>query len=454
MSLTQTEKHLLQNVFSKVKYDKLNQKYFIHPEDYLLLGLSKEEMKKLEEMCKENNIELEKLPRKLSKQETEDLFKKYINLKNNNKSSKQTEEKMIAIRNQIAEGYMEKVCQMIMKQFPNFSERQDKEDIYQMGYEELLRLIETYDPTRDISFNSFISLFLVQHVLRRVGILNTIQLSITDNINIMKLSKAKESLENKGEDYLSIEKLSEVSGIPQNEIEILMKLESIKLVTLSEDIEQPIPDELETMFSKHHQKEKITKIIETIPTGHRIALELYFGLNGHKSHNQIEVARMMRMTREAARQHIAAALRFLKYSLWQSHLRELNEEENIEQQSDTTKISTEEKQRNNAIILFLIKQLPKETFLELINEIHPDYRDILLHYFGLKDGKEYTIKELSLKYNITPSGVTNRLRKSIEKLEKPIIQMYKTKYQGTARQDQSYIDNLVIDYLSNSKTKR
>ena len=65
MQLTKNRLYLLKEVFTKVKYDKLNDRYYIALEDYGFLNLDPPQLILLKNMCKENNIYLETLPKRL-----------------------------------------------------------------------------------------------------------------------------------------------------------------------------------------------------------------------------------------------------------------------------------------------------------------------------------------------------------------------------------------------------
>ena len=57
---------IYKDILSKVKYDSMNERYYIDIYDYVLYRLNKKQFMKLEGICKENNIYLEKLPKIIS----------------------------------------------------------------------------------------------------------------------------------------------------------------------------------------------------------------------------------------------------------------------------------------------------------------------------------------------------------------------------------------------------
>ena len=164
MSLTKNRLYLLKEVFTKVKYDELNERFYITLEDYSFLNLDSPQLVLLNNMCNENNIYLEKLPKRLKGIETQELFDKYKKLEEklnetNEPSEKEKIEKLLQeIKDKIIIGHMRQVCYQINKRIPGMKDRKDKEDIYQIGYETLLEFFDKYNPNKDTTFAYFINI--------------------------------------------------------------------------------------------------------------------------------------------------------------------------------------------------------------------------------------------------------------------------------------------------------
>ena len=170
MALNNLELYLYQEVISKAKYERLTGKKTIYLKDYASLKLSQKKKDLLRQICQENDIFLEELPERMRVEETQELLKKYNEIKRRIKSnqSDSTNELLnrclYEIKEKVTLGHMQVVYDLISKnqsdKFPNI----EPEDIYQIGYETLLELIDTYNETKDSTFLYYINRYIMYRI--------------------------------------------------------------------------------------------------------------------------------------------------------------------------------------------------------------------------------------------------------------------------------------------------
>ena len=182
MSLTTNVARFHKEIFPKVRYDKILEQYRINIGDYILLRLTKRQFGVLERICKKNNIYLEKIPEQLSVQESEILFKKLHNLKQELKNTSDSERKqelenqIDKIRTNVFEGHLKMLYVIIYTAFPNLEDNQYKDDILQSAYIYLLNHIDIYNPLiSDNTFRNFFCNYAKKHIIENsIGIQNKI----------------------------------------------------------------------------------------------------------------------------------------------------------------------------------------------------------------------------------------------------------------------------------------
>ena len=77
--------------------------------------------------------------------------------------------------------------------------------------------------------------------------------------------------------------------------------------------QQTDSDELEKILQQGKNKKQIKKLLDELPTRYRTVLAMRFGLNGSKEYTLEQVAKILGVTRERARQIEAKALRMLRH---------------------------------------------------------------------------------------------------------------------------------------------
>ena len=457
MGLSIDKVFLLKNIFSKIKYDSLSGKYQILPEVYLSFKLSSKQMKLLEEMCVENNIELVKLPKKLTDSEALELFIKYNELKNELNLEHTNKEKIMSeiykVRNEIALGYMELIYKIILKYYPNISEIADKEDIFQSGYEVLLDFIERFDTKRTESFSVYLSKYFILYFLRCVSIFSD-NITIDENNKLHNLIKKRKSYSLKYNKEPTISELIQITGYSKEEIELLLMLEKnivhISMEDLVEDDKEDTISEFvdlgfDDLVSKSLNNSYIRKIIETLPDVQKNCILLYFGFDGGPGYTYDELGDKLGISREAARQAVLRALNSIKDTVRGRILSVLLDENNLGEKNVSL---TEE---NIDLTYYLIEQIPRKIVLELLADVKEKNKEVFMLMFGLTDGKKYSRDEVCEKMGISKNCISYRLGVCIEALMHGLKNRYINKYNGTQRENFSILENLMFDYVNCSK---
>ena len=143
-------KYILENILPKATYNEEKRKYELKYKDYEEYQLSTSQKKILKEICKKNNILLESkgyIRQSLTAYEDEFLFKEYNDIKqkliNPNQNNKDIlEQRRINLRNKIVTDNIPFINSIISYRMTGINERKDKEDIYQLGYEILIKYID------------------------------------------------------------------------------------------------------------------------------------------------------------------------------------------------------------------------------------------------------------------------------------------------------------------------
>lgn len=457
MELSRDKVFFIKKVFSKMRYDKMSNKYQIPVEVYLPLKLTDKQFNLLEQMCIDNDIELVRMPKRLSKEETIELFKRYKELKEKYEKEPiiEIEKEMYRVRNIIAEGHMEIVLKVLLRYFPDISSREDREDIYQTGYEVLLLFVDQFDLEKSDHFARFIYKYLIPYLYRRTSMLSN-NLTIEDNNRLVNYIKKREEFFYKYNREPSIEEIGKILHLDKEEIEELKILEK-RLDTVSyeeegelslEDDTLLIDDTFEEEMFKSLSYDGIRKMIDTLPKTQRECLVLYFGFEDGICYTFDEIALKLKMSHEGARKAVYGALYNIENSVRKQVLNSLYLDDNCRIETNPGV--------NDLVYLthYLIKSLPKETLLELLSWLNDKSEETLKLYFGLEDGKEYSRQEISRKLGITVNTVNERIKNGINILIKIIKDIYKNKYVGTDREEYDFLSNMLLDYINNSRLTR
>lgn len=410
------KQYLYQEVISKAKYDKLIGKKIIHPEDYLFLDLTKEQLKLLESLCQEYDIILEILPPRISIKETTNLLSYYYELKRIAKDTKdvQINDTIIEIRDTIFNGNIELVYKFITKFFKSIINTQDKEDIYQTAYEILLKAIDEYQENNDHTF--------------LVYTINLIYSTINEKYCI---EHTKENID--------------------------------KTIELPEGImPKYIPDYYHTeeyLIDLMTSKE-IKKVVLTLPELEQKVLTIIYGLDGKGIRTEIDAANELGISRQSVIFNKNRALISLSLPPRRDYLKSIYLEsdffhttstyEEIEKIKSRTDDQTIDINTKNTID-FLIRSIPKSELVCLIQKLPQKIQEIFSLYYGLPDGVSYSREEISVKLGVSQSQVYVKLVKGLELFQKILKTAYCNKYYRCI--DKDYLELIMYEYLTGHKAK-
>lgn len=487
-NLNQDKEYLLKNIFSKVQYDSLLEKYVIRLFAYLPLKLTQRQRYLLEQMCKYYDIILETLPKKLNLyEETSKLFREYDRLKKEISSNTNQNDidklklQALNIRNQLVEGYLEVMYSFITTLIPNYEDIQDVEDIYQEGYEILIELIERYDINKGIKFIEYLYYYGYDEIVNKTRHIGQIQIS---HSKLLLLISAKERYIKKYGKEPTIDELSRITGFKQAKIETLLTL--IPFLTKNsiestlEDIEQCeeennakelentkeyppyasffIDDSYEDQIYSITYKEIILKLLETLPNNQKEVLILHYGLAGNKCYSLKEIAPKLNLTHQRISSLKEEALNNLRMPIRAKYLKDIINnytttiypymKDNIHEEPNE-KIR---KKKLRELEEFLLQFIKKEDLIEVLDDMPPIHKKISILLFGLSSNTTNTRQEIIKEMNLTES------RYSIlkEKIMSELIKYLRIKYRNSERiiTEEELLDYLMTNYLNKGKSKR
>lgn len=454
MALTKTELYLLKEVLTKIKYDTLNERYTLYLEDYIPYNLKPSDIKVLKRLCQENDIFLEDLPKVLKYQETRNLFNQYNSIKSElakDKNNPKLLSELYKIRNLIVEGHMKLVYKLLNKYFPGIKEERDREDIYQIGYECLIELIDKYDNSKNASFIYFICHYMIPSVVRRLYKSKT----NINNYRAAELKRFKITIErfNQKEGRMPTkEELVKATNLTEEKIEQLLLIERfIEPEKLEYEDEENIPNELIDYDFEDREIDKIletnnhlNKIIELLPSSQCRIIKLYYGFEDGQNHTHEEIAEIIgNITQQRVQQIKRHALYLIVNSVGGEYIKDVYGITEIEpKQKDGAKSLTIHK---SFIEDLFIESIKAEELLSIVNELTTNYQEIIKLYYGLKNDYKYDFKEISAILKIDSNKVRSMKRTSVNIVFKKYIQRHNlnAKNQG--------LNYLVNDYINNDR---
>lgn len=447
------EYDLLQKVFPKVTYNKMLEKYIIKLEDYIPLNLSINHLRKLEEMCKSYDIELEKLPPQITAEESFQLFKEYQRLRNHSIQDDKTTKRQIEIKQKIAIGYMALVYKTITKKLSSINERLPQEDIFQIGYEVLLKTIDSYDPSRNKTFNDYLREHLVFEVIAKT-ISESRGLPYAVGYDINRINYAKTRLEIDRDEENFNKKISEETRITPTRVKNLLTADELSKNTGSiEDIIEDITSEidLEDSYIKKRLRENILKIIDLLPQQQKEIILLHYGFVDGRKHPFDEIAKIYGYTRgERARQIKDEALKTLRLPIFLPYINPNQDQSDINLNSYLySKKPTVIQKRIDYIEEQLICSLSEEEIRSLLSNLPNFDIEVLLLSLGKKDGIKYSYKEIGEMLKQPESVIETTKKTTLKNLRNSISEKI------NKNSDRSFLQKLLQNYLlSNSKKKK
>lgn len=452
MNLTKKQLFLLNEVLSKVKKNELTGKYTIYPQDYISLNLNKRTMQMLERMCKKHNIDIEKLPERISAKKTDDLFRKYNYLKKfiqenpTHQEIPSLEKEMIELKHAIALGHIEVMYLLINSEFPNLIKEQDSEDIYQTGYEVLVWAIDKYDINRGITFAKYIRDIIIHRLAEEIWKTKR-SIKITDARELISILAKKDATSKEELTELSIEEIKKQKDLKEARINYLLSLIDLSHEKSIEELPEYYlsEDDFEKELLNQIEKNSVAILLETLPEIQKQILKLYYGFIDDKRHTYEEIANILGYNNsERVRQIKEEALSTLSIPVYQSIIGAFSENtEIIESRYNEVKKAYRDK-RESELEDIIIKSLPTYVLTKLIEEFPPMYKDVLELYYGLKDGVNYTTKEISIILGKKEYVIKERKREGVRRIANKIDQ----------NSNKPYMYTLVQGYVARKSKRR
>lgn len=363
-----------EKIIPKAKLNVTTGKYEIKYEDYKEFDLSVGENKILKEICRNQGIKIETrgyLRENLICIEDEKLFKEYNEIKGKlltnitEEEKARLEQRKYEIIGRIVTDNMEFIETIINRRIADMNNREDKEDIYQLGYELLIKYI---------------------------------------NDNYLIKGKFKDEIGQQIILYITKKLLSEV---PKEQTAIT-DMESS--TSYYEDPEKTVVDTIS-------QKQIIPIVISTLPKREENILKLYFGFYGEE-YTITEIAEIYGLSKQLIFEIITTSLETIKNSIRMKYINQISDKE-IEYQS-------KENYQNKRLEEFLVKKLPKEYLNELLKKLKTKEKRLAELFFSDND---YSVSQMASLLNISQSHTSVIKNKVILHIRDKIIEALSKKYQ-------------------------
>lgn len=483
MALNNLELYLYQEVISKAKYDRLTGKKTIYLKDYAKLNLNAKKKEILRKICQENDIFLEELPEKMRVEETQELLKKYNEIKKRIKSnqSDSTNELLnrllCEIKEKVTLGHMQVVYDLINRNKNEEWTNIEQEDIYQIGYETLLELIDTYDETKDSTFLYYINRYIMYRINVKI-LVESKGIKISQAYKFRKINSYIKELNITSIDEETLEKLSTLTGwsikVIKGILLIKSRLESIELDSYDEeDLPQDLiytsfeEDLIYNILKDNNHIEKVLSILTPIQLQ---VIRLYYGFEDGKTHSYEEITTIInKYSRENIRKIINTSLEKISKSIFFTYLDSIygtnNESSQLDKSKDSlfllfsfkTRLEKICKQKSLDFKLSLIKEyellllsFPKQILKDFLQELNIPYiyKEVLKLYYGLNGCKEYTCEEISEILNLRINQVKNIKNSGTNIMLKHLAIRLNSKFTG------NYLEYMSNYYLNNNTKKK
>lgn len=453
MTLKETELFLLKEVLTKIKYDSLNERYTLYIEDYFKNNLTSVQIKVLRRICQENDIYLEELPEMLTTKETNNLFFQYNNLKvqlKNDCHNQTLNTKKYEIRNQIVEGHMKLIYKLIHRHFPEFPSEIDKEDIYQTGYECLIELVEQYDNSKQEPFITYVCHHAIKNIITKLYQSN-INIHTKFVSELTKLKNIKKSFEQKYGRTPTKSELIKATNQTKKQIEQLLLIENLlEPMSLEQKEDKEIPQDLIDYEFENREINKIlannnhlNKIIDLLPESQRRIIRLYYGFEDGKYHSNQDIANIIGISHQRVQQIKTNSLYLLINSVGSDYLKDIYGPVLLEINKPDEPRAVQ--LHKSFVEDLFIESIPPEELKSIINELAPNYQEIIKLYYGLIDNYKYDFNEISKLLNVASNKIRIMKHTCVNIVFKKYIQRHNPNINNG---DLQYIVNT---YINNEK---
>lgn len=445
---------IYKDILSKVKYDSMNERYYIDIYDYVLYRLNKKQFMKLERICKENNIYLEKLPKIISYKDSDMLFnkldelKKEISVCSDNEIVNKLNMEIDKIRTMIFEGYQQLIYRFIVMVFNDLDKSMYKDDVIQNCYICLINAIDNFDLTKGVSFRTYLYNYVSNNIIRNGIYANKEMIS---NSDLVKLIEVRERLE-VDRIEITMERLIKETGFDEDRINDLLTLENF---LYPDNIEELIGleqnNDIDYEIDKCIFRELLLKIIDTLPSVIQKEIVIrYYGLDGMGSMNTIELSKEMGINRQLVHYHLSNALDNLKEYNRLKYIKELVCGYTDCEFRDEDVFKNNSKIKYEQLELYLLKQLPYDELLDLISLIEAKNREALSIYLGINN-VGVSVDDITKNLGVSFNTYLDRRKRGLISLRKLINEKYII---GNENKDiNDSMDYLMYRYLNGSKKR-
>ena len=432
-------------------YDKTTKTYYVSKEDYRILGLYNDiRRNKIKQYADTIGVTFDFPNNNLPEIKEESLFDEYNTIKyiidtsTNEEEKHILEKKRIKIRNLIVEYNIELIKAIINRKINTSSietinNNYQIEELYQMGYEYLLKYIDNhYLEKKDIEF--YIKSLLIIKIKRELSS----EIGISEYA-VKELVKIRKKLLEKN---YSTKELAISLDLEESRVEELLNLDNIINPIGYEEIQESniLDNPLEDRIISKEQQIKIQKIVDTLPTDNQKQLiNLFCGLNGEEVHTYRGVASKFGVTegtichrRKNVLLHLSSPVR-TKYIKQVMDIDLSEEEKNISLKNMTTV----DKRILKKLEYFLLKQLDKDILDLLTNGLSNNLKEVLYIFLGYQQKNNIYVND--------GSQYQRKKDQALEYIRNKITEIYVINSKN--EEITNYLDYLMYNYLNKPHTK-
>ena len=214
-----------------------------------------------------------------------------------------------------------------------------------------------------------------------------------------------------------------------------------------EETDSPLYDDnFEIDIFNKMTKDIIMKIIKTLPIQQQEIIIAYFGLDGQKNYNIIELADRYGISKERISEIKKEALNNLKYSIRTKYLFDVYDFDRV---YPNIKILSNNRQ-SKAFEETLIKLLIKDCHLDLTKSLSEIQKELLELRLGLNNNESYNLEKISEILGIGYTHIYNYRKIILDRIKQVIIREYYHIEDISSISYEEYLDYLMKLYLSKS----